>query len=50
VVHLLAGCEERLLLPASFIGMMGKNPPTSVMVEEGSSGQPLYLIEILHDE
>jgi hypothetical protein len=29
---------------------MGKDPPTSIMVEEGSGGQPLYLIEILHDE
>jgi hypothetical protein len=26
VVHLLAGCEERLPLPASFVGTMGKNP------------------------
>jgi hypothetical protein len=50
VVHLLAGCEERLSLPASFIGTMGKNPPMSIMVEEGSGGQPLYLIEVLHDE
>jgi hypothetical protein len=38
VVHLRAGCEERLLLPASFIGTMGRNPPTSIMVEEGSGG------------
>jgi hypothetical protein len=50
VVHLLAGCQDRLPLPASFVGTMGKNPPTSIMVEEGSGGQPLYLIEILHDE
>jgi hypothetical protein len=50
VVHLLAGCEERLPLPASFIGTMGKNPPTSFMVEDGSGGQPLYLVEVLHDE
>jgi hypothetical protein len=50
VVHLLAGCEEHLTLPASFVGTMGKNPPTSIMVEEGSGGQPLYLIEVLHDE
>jgi hypothetical protein len=50
VVHLLAGCEERLPLPASFVGTMGKNPPTSIMVEEGSGVQPLYLIKILHDE
>jgi hypothetical protein len=50
VVHLLAGCEERLPLPASFVGMIGKNPPTSIMVEEGSGGQPLYLVEILHNE
>jgi hypothetical protein len=50
VVHLLAGCKERLPLPASFIGTVGKNPPTSIMVEEGSGGQPLYVVEILHDE
>jgi hypothetical protein len=50
VVHLLAGCEERLPLPASFIGTMGKNPPMSIMVEEGSGGQPLYLVEVLHNE
>jgi hypothetical protein len=50
VVHLLAGCEERLPLPASFVGTMGKNPLTSIMVEEGSGGQPLYLIGVLHDE
>jgi hypothetical protein len=50
VVHLLAGCEERLPLPASFVGMMGKNPPTSIMVEDGSGSQPLYLIDVLHDE
>jgi hypothetical protein len=47
VVHLLAGCEERMPLPASFIGTMGKNPPTSIMVEDGSGGQPLYLVEVL---
>jgi hypothetical protein len=29
---------------------MGKNPPMSIMVEDGSSGQPLYLIEVLRDE
>jgi hypothetical protein len=38
VVPLLAGSKERLPLPASFIGMMGKNPPTSFMVEDGSGG------------
>jgi hypothetical protein len=50
VVHLLAGCEERLPLPASFVDTMGKNPSTSFMVEDGSGGQPLYLVEVLHDE
>jgi hypothetical protein len=50
MVHLVAGCQERLPLPASFVGTMGKNPPTSIMVEEGSGGQPLYLVEVLHDE
>jgi hypothetical protein len=29
---------------------MGRNPPMSIMVEEGSDGQPLYLVEIIHDE
>jgi hypothetical protein len=50
VVHLQAGYEAHLPLPASFVGTMGRNPPTSIMVEEGSGGQPLYLVEILHDE
>jgi hypothetical protein len=50
VVHLLAGCQDCLPLPASFVGTMGKNPPMSIMVEKGSGGQPLHLIEILHDE
>jgi hypothetical protein len=50
VVHVRAGSEARLPLPASFIGTMGRNPPTSIMVEEGSGGQSLYLVEILHDE
>jgi hypothetical protein len=50
VVHLRARCEERLPLPASFVGTMGRNPLMTIMVEEGSSGQPLYLVEILHDK
>jgi hypothetical protein len=50
MVPLLAGSEERLPLPASFIGTMGKNPPTSFMIEDGSGGQPLYDVEVLHDE
>jgi hypothetical protein len=50
VVHVRAGCEEHLPLPASFVGTMGRNPPTSIMVEEGSGGQPLYLVEVIHDE
>jgi hypothetical protein len=50
VVPLLAGCKARLPLPASFINILGKNPPTSFMVEDGSGGQPLYHVEVLHDE
>jgi hypothetical protein len=38
MVPLLAGSRERLPLPASFIGTMGKNPPTSFMIEDGSGG------------
>jgi hypothetical protein len=29
---------------------MGKVPPTNIMVEDGSGGQPLYQVKILHDE
>jgi hypothetical protein len=50
MVPLLAGSRERLPLPASFIGTMGKNPPTSFMIEDGSGGQPMYDVEVLHDE
>jgi hypothetical protein len=50
VVPLLAGSNERLPLPASFVGTMGKNPPMSFMIEDGSGGQPLYDVEVLHDE
>jgi hypothetical protein len=50
MVHLQAGCQERLPLPASFVSTMGRNPPTSIMVEEGSGGQPMYLVKILHNE
>jgi hypothetical protein len=50
MVPLLAGSKERLPLPASFVGTMGKNPPTSFMIEDGSGVQPLYDVEVLHDE
>jgi hypothetical protein len=50
VVPLLARCEECLPLPVSFVGTMGKVPPTNIMVEDDSGGQPLYQVEILHDE
>jgi hypothetical protein len=50
LVPLLAGSKERLPLPASFVGTMGKNPPTSFIIEDGSGGQPLYDVEVLHDE
>jgi hypothetical protein len=50
MVPLLAGSKERLPLPANFIGTMGKNPPTSFMIEDGSGGQPLYNVKVLHDE
>jgi hypothetical protein len=38
MVPLLARSKERLPLPASFIGTMGKNPPASFMIEDGSGG------------
>jgi hypothetical protein len=50
MVPLLAGSKECLPLPASFIGTMGKNPPMSFMIEDGSGRQPLYDVEVLHDE
>jgi hypothetical protein len=50
LVPLLAGSRERLPLPASFVGTMGRNAPTSFKIEDGSGGQPLYDVEVLHDE
>jgi hypothetical protein len=50
VVPLLAGSNECLPLPASFVGTMGKNPPTSFMIEDGNGRQPLYDVEVLRDE
>jgi hypothetical protein len=50
MVPLLAGSKECLPLPTSFIGTIGKNPPMSFMIEDGSGGQPLYDVEVLHDE
>jgi hypothetical protein len=50
VVHLRAGCEVRLPLHFRFVDTLGGNPLTRAMVEEGSGGQPLYPIEILHDD
>jgi hypothetical protein len=38
MVPLLAGSKERLPLPASFIDTMGKSPPISFMIEDGSGG------------
>jgi hypothetical protein len=38
LVPLLAGSNECLPLPASFVGTMGKSPPTSFMIEDGSGG------------
>jgi hypothetical protein len=50
VVHLRAGCEVRLPLPFKFVDTLGGNPLTGAIVEEGSGVQPLYPIEILHDD
>jgi hypothetical protein len=50
MVPLLARCKEHLPLPASFVGTMGKNPPTNIMVEDGSGGHPLYHVEVLHNK
>jgi hypothetical protein len=50
VVHLRAGCEVRLPLPFRFVDTLGGNPLTRAMVEEGSGGQPLYPVKILHDD
>jgi hypothetical protein len=46
---LRAECEVRLPLPFRFVDMMGENPLTHTMVEEGSGGQPMYPIEVYHD-
>jgi hypothetical protein len=50
VAHLRARSEVRLPLPFQFVDTLGKHPLTRAMVEEGSGGQPLYPIEILHDD
>jgi hypothetical protein len=50
VAHLRAGSEVRLPLPFRFVDTLGEHPLTRAMVEEGSGGQPLYPVEILHDD
>jgi hypothetical protein len=40
----------RLPLPFKFVDTLGENPLTGAIVEEGSGGQPLYPVEILHDD
>jgi hypothetical protein len=46
---LRAGCEVRLPPPFRFVDTMGGNALTHAIVEECSSGQPLYPIEIFHN-
>jgi hypothetical protein len=50
VAHLQAGSEVHLPLPFWFINTLGEHPLTRAMVEEGSGGQLLYPVEILHDD
>jgi hypothetical protein len=47
--HLRAGCKVRLPLPFRFVDTMGGNLLTHAIVEECSSGQPLYPVEMYHD-
>jgi hypothetical protein len=49
MAHLRARSKVRLPLPFRFVDTLGKYPLTRAMVEEGSGGQPLYPIKILHD-
>jgi hypothetical protein len=46
---LQAGCEVRLPLPFRFVDTMGGNMLTHAIMEDCSSGQPSYPIEIFHD-
>jgi hypothetical protein len=46
---LWTGCEVRLPLTFMFVDTMGGNPLMHAIVEECSSGQPLYPVEIYHD-
>jgi hypothetical protein len=39
-----------LPLPFRFVDTLGGNPLTGAIVEEGNGGQPLYPIEIIHDD
>jgi hypothetical protein len=50
VVHLRARCEVRLPLPFKFVDTLGGNPLMGAIVEESSGGQPLYPVQILHDD
>jgi hypothetical protein len=39
-----------LPLPFKFIDTLGENPLTGAIMEECSGGQPMYPVEILHDD
>jgi hypothetical protein len=49
VVPILAGGEERLLLPFMFVEVMEGQGLTHAIVEECSGGQLSYNVEIFHD-
>jgi hypothetical protein len=49
MAHLRAGCKVRLPLLFRLVDTLGKNPLTHAMAEEGSSGQPMYPVEVYHD-
>jgi hypothetical protein len=46
---LQAGCKVRLPLPFRFVDTMGGNMLTHAIMEDCSSGQPSYPVEIFHD-
>jgi hypothetical protein len=47
---LRGGCKVHMPLPFRFVDTMGGNPLMPAIVEEGSGGQPLYPVEVYHDD
>jgi hypothetical protein len=49
LILVLAGCGERILLPSKFVEMMEGQELVHAIVQEGSTGQPSYEVEVFYD-